>query len=190
MASLRADTESPMASMALEMLVLTGCRSGEVRGMQWDEIDFETATWTVPAERMKRKKAHQVPLSTPAMAILKRLEPGRTGKFVFPGRSNLKPIGHVIVWLTVQRLTGREAGQPSLASPHGMRSAFRDWAAENGVPFEIAEQCLAHAVGSATVAAYLRTSMLEKRREVMAKWARFLSGEDSAEIIPLNRAAS
>ena len=189
MASLRADTESPMASMALEMLVLTGCRSGEVRGMQWSEIDFETATWTVPAERMKRKLAHQVPLSADAITILKRLEAGRIGKFVFPGRSSLKPIGHVIVWLTVQRLTGREEGQPSIASPHGMRSAFRDWAAENGVPFDVAEQCLAHSVGSTTVVAYLRTSMLEKRREVMAKWARFLNGDDVSNVVPI-RAAS
>ena len=102
----RADS---MAALALELMILTACRSGEVRGMLWSEIDFDTATWTIPAERMKRNREHEVPLSADAMAIIKRLEPARIGKFVFPGRSNMRPIAHWAVWELVQRLTGREA---------------------------------------------------------------------------------
>ncbi len=82
-----------MPALALEMMVLTACRSGEVRGMLWSEIDFDTATWTVPPERMKRKLPHEVPLSADAVALLKRLEAARINKFVFPGRSRQR-VGH------------------------------------------------------------------------------------------------
>jgi integrase len=139
-----------MASLALEAMILTACRSGEVRGMLWTEIDFDTATWTVPAERMKRKLAHEVPLSADAMAIIKRLEPARIYRFVFPGRSNLKPIAHWACWDLVQDLTGREDGQPSTASPHGFGSSAGSWMAANSVPHDVAEACLAHQTGDAT----------------------------------------
>jgi integrase len=106
MARLRA-TEPSMAALALALTVLTASRSGEVRGMLWSEIDFATATWTVPPGRMKRAREHQVPLSDDAMAIIKRLEPARIGPYVFPGRSNTKPIAHWAMWYLVQHLTGR-----------------------------------------------------------------------------------
>jgi integrase len=182
MARLRADTRSPMAALALEMMILTATRSGEARGMRWDEVDLEAATWTIPASRMKRKLPHEVPLSTDAIRLLKRLEPARIGPLTFPGRGWMKPVDHVGLWFLVQRLTGREAGQPIVASPHGMRSAARSWMAAQEVPFDVAEACLAHATGNATVAAYHRESHLEKRRVVLQDWADFLRG---AEIIPL-----
>ena len=140
-------------------------------------------------ERMKRKLPHEVPLSSAALAILKRLEPGRIGKFVFPGRSNLKPLVHIVLWALVQRLTGREEGQPTMASPHGFRSSFRSWARAKRMPDDIAERCLAHSRKDAVLAAYDREEMLEDRRVWMERWATFLSGEDSADVVPI-RAAS
>jgi hypothetical protein len=95
--------------------------------MLWDEINFETAVWTIPAERMKRGREHEVPLSADAVALIKRLEPARIGKFVFPGRSNLKPVGHYVMWDLVQFLTDRKDGEPVAASPHGFRSSARSW---------------------------------------------------------------
>jgi integrase len=185
MARLRA-TEPSMAAMALEMMVLTACRSGEVRGMKWDEVN--DGIWMIPASRMKRNREHQVPLSADAVALIKRLEPARIGKFVFPGRSNLKPIAHWAVWELVQRLTGREAGEPIAASPHGFRSSFRSWCTARHVPSEVAERCLAHERKDATQAAYDREEMLEQRRDAMERWASFLSGADTSNVVPLRRA--
>ena len=185
-ARLRSMGEPSMAALALEMIVLTACRSGEARGMKWSEIDFETAVWRVPAERMKRKIEHEVPLSADAMAIIKQLEPARIGKLVFPGRSSVKPIANCAVWDLVQGLTGRKEGEPSAASPHGMRAAFRSWCRATKVRDDVAERALAHAREDATQAAYDREELLEARREVMESWADFLRG---AEIIPLRRAA-
>jgi integrase len=102
-AALRA-LEPSIPAMALEMVVLTACRSGEARGMRWAELDLDNAVWTIPADRMKRAREHEVPLSADAMAIIRRLEPARTGKFVFPGRFNVKPIDHGTVWTLVQSI--------------------------------------------------------------------------------------
>jgi integrase len=184
MAALRA-SESSMAAMALELMILTACRSGEVRGMRWDEIDLDAAVWTIPGERMKRAREHGVPLSAEAMAIIRRIEPARTGKFVLPGRSNAKPVGHVVVWNLVQQLTGREAGQPVTASPHGFRASFRSWCTFKKISGEIAERCLAHERKGAVEQAYDREEMLEDRRKVMERWAAFLRGADADNVIPL-----
>jgi integrase len=185
MAKLRSLPEPSMAALALEMMVLTAARSGEVRGMLWSEVDLDAAVWRIPAERMKRKLEHEVPLSADALALLKRLEAGRINKFVFPGRRSAGPVTNYPVWAAVQRLTGQE-GQPSAASPHGMRASARSWMAAQGVPFDVAEACLAHATGNATVVAYNRETLFEKRRKVMSDWAKFLRGEEqTADIIPL-----
>ncbi len=169
---------APMAGPALEMMILTASRSGEVRGMLWSEIDFDAAVWTIPPERMKRGREHQVPLSGAALAILKRLEPGRINQFVFPGRGNARPVGHWALWNLVQTYTGREEGAPSEASPHGFRSSFRSWARAKRMPDDIAERCLAHQRKDATLAAYDREEMLEDRRVWMEKWSEFLSDAD------------
>jgi integrase len=186
MARLRA-AEPTMAALALELMILTACRSGEVRGMLWSEIDFATATWTVPPERMKRAREHEVPLSDDAMAIIKRLKPAHIGKFVFPGRSNVKPIAHWAKWSLVQRLTGRQEGEAIAASPHGFRSSFRSWCRHKKIADDVAERCLAHERKDGTQQAYDREEMLEHRREVMAQWASFLSGADS-NVVPLRAA--
>jgi integrase len=189
MARLRA-TESSMAALALDLTVLTASRSGEVRGMLWTEINLDTATWTVPPSRMKRAREHQVPLSDNAMTIIRRLEAARIGPYVFPGRSNRKPIAHWAMWNLVQTLTGRQKGEPIAASPHGFRSSFRSWATSKKVPSEIAERCLAHERKDAVQAAYDREEMLDHRREVMERWADFLSGRDASNVVSIKRGAA
>jgi integrase len=189
MARLRAD-EPSMAAMALELIVLTGGRSSEVRGMLWTEVNFDEATWRVPGERMKRKLPHEVALSADAVALLRRLEPARIGRFVFPGRWNDGPIAHQAIWDLVQRLTDRQADEPTAASPHGFRASFRSWMAEQQVPFEVAEACLAHKVGNATSRSYNHATLLEPRRPIMERWAKFLSGDDASNVVPLKRGAA
>ena len=189
MARLRA-LEPSIPAMALEMVVLTACRSGEVRGMRWDEIDLDAAVWLIPSERMKRAREHEVPLSAPAMTIIRHLEPSRTGKFVFPGRFNVRPIGHGTVWALVQQLTGREVGQPVIASPHGFRASFRSWCTARHVPVAVAERCLAHERKGAVEQAYDREEMLKDRREWMERWAAFVTGSDAGNVVPIKRGSA
>ena len=191
MARLRADEAAgSMAALALEMMILTACRSGEVRGMQWSEIDFDKAVWTVPAVRMKRKLEHEVPLSADAVALLKRLEAARTGMFVFPGRRSNGSVTNYPVWDLVQRLTGRADNEASMASVHGFRASFRSWCRAKKVADDVAERALAHGREDATQAAYDREEMLEHRREVMEQWAAFLSGPDADNVVPIKRGAA
>jgi integrase len=166
---------------ALAFTILTAARSGEVLNATWDEIDFEAATWTVPASRMKMGKPHAVPLSDEAVAILKALE-ATHGKspYVFPGSIPRRPLS---VMSLKMRMNGLGAGD---YTPHGMRSAARSWMADNAVPFELAEACLAHAVGNAVVQADQRSSMLERRRPIMSAWANFVCAADAANVVALN----
>ena len=149
--------------LAIEWLALTCVRSGEARGAQWTEIDRETATWTVPASRMKSQREHSVPLSDGALDVLERAARLSDGTgLVFPSTLGTE-------------IHGATLGKPFrnlglVATIHGMRSSFRDWAAEEGIDHVLAEQCLAHSVGSATERAYRRTSMVNARREVMQQW--------------------
>ncbi len=146
------------AAKALAFTILTAARSGEVLNATWDEINFANAVWSVPASRMKMGKPRAVPLSDAAVAILRAQEAER-GKnpYVFPGARPRKPLSIMAMTMTLRRL-GRGA-----ITVHGMRSAARSWMADNGVEFELAEACLAHAVGNAVVQAYQRSSMLERR---------------------------
>lgn len=154
--------------------------------MQWNEIDFDAATWTVPAERMKCKLPHEVPLSADAMALIRRLEAGRIGKFVFPGRWSNGPIINYPVWDVVQRLTGRADSEVSMASPHGFRASFRSWCRTKKIRDDVAERCLAHGREDATQAAYDRDEMPKDRRKVMERWSRYLSGADATtNVVPL-----
>jgi integrase len=177
-------TDAPsLAAKALAFIILTAARLGEALGATWDEIDFETKTWTVPARRMKMGKPHAVPLSDAAVDIL-RAEAAATkdkGPFVFPGLRPRRPVSPTALTLALRRLG---AGDFTI---HGFRAAMRSWAADNGIEFELAEQCLAHAVGNAVVQAYQRSSMIERRRPVMAAWANFLSNEaGAAKVVALN----
>lgn len=157
-------------TLALRFTILTAVRSGEVRGATWAEIDLERRTWTIPAERMKAEREHRVPLSPAAVSVLRQASEafGADG-LVFPARDD-KPLSDMTLTAALRR-----RGLPYTV--HGFRSSFRDWCAEQGVPREIAERCLAHAVKDDTEAAYLRTDALEQRRPVMRRWAEFLKGK-------------
>ena len=155
-------------SLAFEFLVLTACRSGEVRGARWDEVDGDAATWTVPSERMKAKLDHRVPLSRPAVAVLHeaRKLSDRSG-LVFPS-----PTGRVLSDSTLSKLL-RELGVGAV--PHGFRSSFRDWAAERtDVPREVCELALAHVNSDRVEAAYRRSDLFERRRQLMDEWASYV----------------
>jgi integrase len=173
-----------IAVNALALAVLTAARTNEVLSLQWDEVDLDAKVWTVPAERMKMGKAHDVPLSDAAVAILRAQEAKRRPKqaHVFPGRTPGQRLSDPALAQTMRRTGGGES------TVHGFRSAFRDWAGDRGVDFEIAEACLAHAVGNSVTRAYLRSSMIERRRVVMADWSAFVVGESAAAtVIPFRR---
>jgi integrase len=167
MAKLRAD--DGVAARALEFIVLTAARMGEAINATWDEIDLDAKTWTIPAGRMKAGKEHKLPLSTAAIANLMQMAEVRHSDFVFPGRLTGKPLGEN----TVLRLAKAAANDES-ATVHGLRSTFRDWAAERtSFPREVAEMALAHAIPNAVEAAYRRGDLFEKRCRLMAAWAEF-----------------
>lgn len=152
---------------ALEFLVLTAARSGEVRGATWAEIDMDARVWTVPAERMKAGKEHRVPLSPQAVALLSSLPRIDGNELVFPA-----PRGGVLSDMTLTAVMRRMELD---AVPHGMRSTFRDWAAERtNYPREVAEMALAHTIGNAVEAAYRRGDLFSKRSMLMSDWADFL----------------
>ena len=167
--AVRESTASPSLKLAFEMLALLACRSGEVRGMTWDEVDLEQATWTVPGERMKAGNPHRVPLSRRAMAILEEARDlGDGGGIVFPAPR----YGGVLSVMAFTQLLRRLELD---FVPHGLRSSFRDWAAEQtNAPHAVVERALAHTVGNATEAAYFRSDLFEMRRELMDRWSTFL----------------
>ena len=154
-------------ALALQFLLLTGARLGEALGARWDELDVTARMWTCPPHRTKRARAHEVPLSTAALAIIDQVQEIRTGPFLFPGRELGKRLSDTAVRALV---TGHGV------TIHGFRSCLRSWCAERGVRREVAEACLAHAIGNATELAYMRSSFLEERRGVMQAWSDFVTG--------------
>jgi integrase len=178
-----ADDES-MAALCLRFVVLTACRSGEARGARWDEIDLPQALWSLPAGRMKARQPHRVPLSDAACELLASLAEVRSGSLVFPGQKHGVPVADMTL-ITALRRAGYAKAE---ATVHGMRSCFRDWCADHGQPADLAEQALAHAVGSAVERSYRRSDVIERRRVLMQQWADFLTSKP-AQVIPL-RAAS
>ena len=157
--------------LAFEFMVLTACRSGEVRLAGWDEIDLEAGEWTIPGERMKAQRPHRVPLSGRAMQILGEARTlGDGGGLVFPS-----PEGRPLSGSTLSTLL---RGLRIAAVPHGFRSSFRDWCGEcSNAPREVAEAALAHVVRDKVEAAYARSDLFERRRVLMDDWAAYLAGE-------------
>ena len=171
---------------ALEFVALTACRSQEVRGATWDEIDFEKALWTIPAERMKMDREHRVPLSPNAVDLLQGLPKLENNPLVFPAARGGK-LSDMTLSATMKRIhkaditaggagyLDRQSKRPAV--PHGLRSTFRDWAAEmTTYPGEMAEVALAHKISNSVEASYRRGDMIEKRRRMMADWAGFVGG--------------
>lgn len=152
---------------ALQFAILTAARSGEVRGATWQEIDFDAKTWTIPADRMKAGKLHHVPLSDAALALLKSLPDGRPDQYIFPAKR-----GGMLSDMTLSAVTRRMGVD---AVPHGFRSTFRDWAAEQtDYPRDVAEMALAHVVRGVE-GAYRRGDLFDKRVALMADWAAFIT---------------
>ena len=157
---------------AIEFVILTASRSGEVRHARWDEVDLAMATWTVPAERMKMKREHRVPLSSRALQILAEAHEMADGSgLIFPSVRGL-PLSDS----TLSKLV-RERGIPAVV--HGFRSSFRDWCAEcSNAPREVSELALAHVNSDRVEAAYMRTDLFERRRGLMQSWADYVSEGD------------
>jgi integrase len=166
--------------LALDALILTATRSGEVRGAAWEELDLEVALWTIPAARMKAGKAHVVALCPEAVAVFRRAETRRISgePLVFPSAKRCQPLSD----MTLIKIM-RDMNAP--ATPHGFRSSFRDWAADlTDFPGEVAEAALAHSVPDKVVAAYRRTDFLEKRRALMAAWGAYCAQRED-EVVRL-----
>jgi integrase len=156
-----------VAAAALEFLILTATRTSETIGGRWSEIDFDNATWTIPADRIKAGREHRVPLSEPAVALLNRLNKIRHGDFIFPGGKTGKPLSNMALLALLKRMNRDDL------TAHGFRSTFRDWAAERtNFPREVAEMALAHAVSDKVEAAYRRGDLFHKRRHLMVAWAK------------------
>lgn len=159
--------KNSIGALALRLAILTAARSGEVRLATWDEIDFEAATWTIPAERMKAGREHIIPLSKAALAIFEETKGHRIAgsDFVFQGTKKGKPLSD----MTMTKII-RDQGMPFTV--HGFRSSFRDWVGEEtSFAGDVAEMALAHTIKDKTEAAYRRGSMLDKRRILMDNWA-------------------
>ncbi len=153
--------------LAFEFLVLTATRGGEGRGAAWTEIDLDHGVWTIPAPRTKPNREHRAPLTRRALEVLEEaLALGRSSPLVFPMRG--KPLSNTAMSRLLKRLGIK-------AVPHGFRSSFRDWAAEEtDHPREVAEAALAHVVHNQVEAAYRRTDLFEWRRRLMDDWACYL----------------
>ncbi len=172
-----------VAARALEFLILTAARAGEVFGATWGEIDAAAKVWTIPADRMKAGKEHRVPLTARTLAILEEAAALRlsmeTTAFVFPGGRRGRPLSNMAFKMLLKRM--EETG----FVPHGFRSSFRDWCGEcTPFPREIAEAALAHTVGDAVERAYRRGDALEKRRELMKAWEGFVEPK-AANVVTL-----
>src|SRR5216683_7548081 len=157
-----------VAARALEFLILTAARTGEVINAPWDEVDLDEKLWVVAAARMKAEREHRVPLSAAAMAVLKRMKEICESEFVFAGGKQGKPLSNMAMLAVLKRI-----GRGDLTC-HGFRSTFRDWAAEStNFPREVVEMALAHTIESKVEAAYRRGDLFQKRRQLMEAWARF-----------------
>ena len=173
-----------LAARALEMVIYTATRTSETLNAEWREFDLDRGIWTIPAERIKAGKEHRIPLTPPALAILRILHEGRVGEHVFPGWGRKKPLSNMAMIKVLERMGRRDI------TVHGFRSTFRDWAAEQtNFPREVAEMALAHAVENKVEAAYRRGDLFEKRSRLMAIWAQYCERPQvSAKILALSQA--
>ncbi|MGA7809091.1 tyrosine-type recombinase/integrase [Bradyrhizobium sp.] len=169
-----------VAARALEFLILTAARTGEVIGARPEEV--KDKIWTVPAGRMKASKEHRVPLSAAALAIVETRRKEQGGAHLFPGGKREKPLSNMAMLALLDRM-----GRSDLTA-HGFRSTFRDWAAEcTNYPNEVVEMALAHTINNKVEAAYRRGDLFDKRKSLMSDWATFcaLSGGADQKIIPI-----
>jgi integrase len=173
-----------VADLALAFTILTAARTGSAIGARWDEIDMDAKTWSIPGERMKMAKEFTVPLSDAAIQVLDKLK-DRHVAFVFPSPNKPgSPISNAAMGVAL-----RKHHTQAVAVPHGFRASFRTWAGDSGVDFEVAEECLAHSKGDSVVKAYHRSTLLERRRTAMERWAAYLTAEPVANVVPMLKIA-
>lgn len=169
-----------IAANALEFLILTAARTGEVIGARWNEIDFLDKTWTVPAARMKARREHRVPLSPRALSILTEMQATREGDddnaFVFPGRKAGTPLSNMAFLMLLRRMARADL------TAHGFRATFKTWASERtSFQNEIVEASLAHVIGGKVEQAYMRGDLFEKRRRLMQQWATYCTAAQTQQ---------
>ncbi len=156
------------SARTLEFLILTACRTGEVIGAKWDEVDWNETDWTVPPDRTKTGKQHRVPLSERAIEILKLQSEHRLSDYVFPGQGSNRPLSNMAMLQLLKRMNRGDL------TAHGFRSTFRDWAAERtAFQNEVVEMALAHTIANKAEAAYRRGELFDKRRKLMTAWANY-----------------
>jgi integrase len=178
------DDHEGVAAQALKFAILTGCRSGEVRGAVWNEIDLEKATWTIPANRMKAKKLHRVPLSKPAVKVLEAMRPlsfGKSKDLIFPSPTSSSQLSDMALSQLVRGMSSDGLGKDHLPRwrdsenravvVHGFRSTFKSWALSTSYPDHLSEIALSHSDRNKVRAAYAREDLLEERRPLMDAWA-------------------
>lgn len=159
--------KSGIGFRALELLIYTGKRSGEIRGAKWSEFDLKAEIWTIPAERMKNGKPHREPLTPASLKVLRTLDHYPDHDWLFPGPQTKRPISDMTMSKALKSIRDN-------CTPHGFRSSFRQWAAEKtNYPREICEMALSHSVLGKVEAAYQRSDLIEKRSKLMHEWANF-----------------
>jgi integrase len=182
--------QTSLSKLMLEFLILTASRSGELRRMTWGEVDLTKSIWTIPANRMKTKVQHRVPLSVRAVEIL-IAQKAEHPTLVFPSVGGKVTSDMTLTkFLRDHGITSSEPGR--IATAHGFRSSFRNWASENGYPRDYAERALSHLIFSETEAAYHTTDLLDQRRDMMEAWSQFVCGPEgqSNKVVHLNRGHS
>ena len=171
--ALREADAGDVVRLAFEFTILCASRTSETLNAAWTEIDLEAKTWTIPGPRMKAGLEHRVPLSPRCIKILERTKAlSDGGPYVFPGRSPKKPLSNMVFLMALRRMERRDV------TTHGFRSTFRDWAAERtNVPRAVCEAALAHTLRDKTEAAYNRTDLFDRRRDLMTSWSRFATSK-------------
>jgi integrase len=178
---LRDSDAGEVVKLAFEFAILTACRTQEVLGAQWSEIDLDKAVWIIPATRMKGDREHRVPLPPRAIELLQAARKMSKSENVFPGRDGEQPLSNMALLMAVRRLAVD-------TTVHGFRSSFRDWSAEQtNFPREVCEMALAHSIGSAVEAAYRRGDLFEKRRKLMTAWSNYVVAPSSGKVLPMRR---
>jgi len=178
---LRRCTAKPESKLALEFLILTASRTGEVLGAKWDEVDFPERLWVVPGSRMKNGESHRVPLNDYVMDVLKRARLlSNESEFIFSNQNTGRPLSYNTLLFVLQRRLGLSA------TVHGFRSSFKDWASETtNFSNEVSEMALAHRIPSRVESAYRRGDLLEKRRGLMVAWGEYACGK-KGQVVPVD----
>ena len=178
--ALRESDASELVALGFELTILCATRTSETLRATWSEVDLAAKTWTIPGDRMKSGADHRIPLSSRCVAILTRAQVlSDDSQYVFPGRTPAKPLSNMAFLMALRRM-----GRADVTT-HGFRSSFRDWAAERtNFPRAVCEAALAHALRDKTEAAYHRTDLFERRRDLMNTWAAFAAATPGA-VVPM-----